>query len=70
MSMGICTLALVGLLVRVTLTRGRGQAGSSAHGLREVLVGMGSNPPLMMVLGCPKELEDPHLEGANQYPGG
>ena len=45
MSMGICTLALVGLLVRVTLTRGRGQAGSSAHGLREVLEGMGSNPP-------------------------
>ena len=45
MSMGICTLALVGQLVRVTLTRGRGQAGSSAHGLREVLVGMGSNPP-------------------------
>lgn len=45
MSMGICTLALVGLRVRVTLTRGRGQAGSSAQGLREVLVGMGSNPP-------------------------
>ena len=58
MSMGICTLAVVGLLVCVTLTGGRGQTGSSVHRLRKVLVGVGSNPPPPDGgggLGCPKE---------------
>ena len=45
MSIGICTLTVVGLLVSVTLKGGREQACSSVHGLRKVLVGMGSTPP-------------------------
>ena len=44
MSIGIRTLAVAGLLVSVALTGGRGQAGSSVHGLSKGLADMGSDP--------------------------